>query len=322
MLPFGAYGYNIAVLVISIMIGIDGIILGLGFATNTKKLKELGKAELMQSIISGIIVGSLLALFAPKGPIANMISQLTFANGTSFSCTGALKTNPAICFAYNYLVDPSPYRFMNQTNYSVLDIAFLLLVALYSFYAALSLFSQFLAPILSQVKYLTQAISYTMISANVQAALLAFAASSSLTLIIPLGIILRAFYPTRKLGGLLIAIAIGMYVIMPLSYVFDAEIASGFTSNIAQSLSQIQMASTGVEQIHNTSVIGSIYNFIKPLLQTLANTINILINEVAYLIVYAFVLPLFSLVITLVGIREIAQLLGSDASLLNKINLV
>ncbi len=325
-LPFNIYGYGISVLVISIMLSLSGIILGIGFAIDNKKLKEFGKTELMQGIINGMLVGGLLALFMPQGPISSMLNQLTMENA-SISCTGALAINPAICFAYNYLVGPAPYTFMNHTYLSIFDISTSTLIALYALYAVLGILSQFLGPVLSQIKYISQLVATAAISADVQAALLSFAAASTLTLILPLGIILRAFYPSRKLGGFLIALAIGMYVVLPLSYVLNAAIAASFSNATSSSLSQISITSNTLQSAigasaGNQNLLSEAYGLVKSVLSAIENVINMLLTEVAYLIVYSFVLPIFSLVLTGISIKELAGLLGSDASFINRLNLV
>ena len=82
--PFGPYGFNVAVLLISIMISVSGILLALGYAIDDKKLKEIGRRELYQSIVNGILVGSLLFLFINNGPISVLVNSLMPKN-SSFS---------------------------------------------------------------------------------------------------------------------------------------------------------------------------------------------------------------------------------------------
>ncbi len=49
--------------------------------------------------------------------------------------------------------------------------------------------------------------------------------------------------------------------------------------------------------------------------------INWLLNQLAYLIVYAFVLPIFSLIVTGISIRELSRVLGAEA-FFGKFNLL
>ena len=66
-LPFGVYGFSVAVYVIGIMLSIAGISLGIGYAANKRSLKEFGKEEIYQSVINGVLVGSMLILFSQNG---------------------------------------------------------------------------------------------------------------------------------------------------------------------------------------------------------------------------------------------------------------
>ncbi|MEM0074465.1 MAG: hypothetical protein QW091_00155 [Candidatus Micrarchaeaceae archaeon] len=327
VMPFGSYGYEISILVISIMIAASGIVLGIGFATENRRLKDFGKNELMQCAINGALVGSLLVLFVPGGAITTMINGLAMQN-TQIACPSMLSQNAAMCLAYNYLVGSSSYVFMGHANLSILYISTAMLLPLYVLYALLGVFSTFLAPLLSQIKYLTQILSTTIISATVQAAFLLFSAASALTILMPLGLVLRAFYPSRKLGGFLIAAAIGMYAVFPLTYVLNAYVASGFTSSASTGSNQVSIVSGTLQQslanvtASGTGLLSSAYTAIKSAINDVASLLNMLFGLVAYLIVYAFVLPAFSVVITVISVKELAQLLGSDASFLNKLNMV
>ncbi len=63
--------------------------------------------------------------------------------------------------------------------------------------------------------------------------MLVFVAAGTLSVILPAGLVLRTFYPTRKLGGFLIAVAIGLYVVLPLSYVFNAMLANSYSVELS-----------------------------------------------------------------------------------------
>ncbi|MEM3781503.1 MAG: hypothetical protein QXT43_00880 [Candidatus Micrarchaeaceae archaeon] len=325
--PFGSYGYEASVLVISIMIAASGIALGVGFATENKRLKEFGKNELIQSAVNGALVGSLLALFVPGGAISAMINGIA-GKSVQVACPSMLSQNDAMCLAYNYLVGATPYVFMGHASMSILEISVTMLLPLYALYALLGVFSEFMAPLLGQIKYLTQILSTTIISATVQAAFLLFAAASALTVLMPLGLILRSFYPSRRLGGFLIAASIGLYAVFPLTYVLNAYVASGFSSSAANGSNQVSIASNTLQQglanvtAGGAGLLSGAYAAIKSSINAVASLLNMLFSEVAYLIVYAFVLPAFSVVITAMSIKELAELLGSDASFLNRVRVV
>lgn len=318
--PFGPYEFSMSVLAISIMLSISGIALGLGYAINDKRMKEFGKSEITQSVINGALVGSLMLLFSENGLVQKLINSLVMQNGTSMSCNPLLASNAAICFSYNYLVGPSSYTFMGLTNQSILTASTTLLAALYGLYAILGAFSTFISPILGQIRSAAQMLGAVAVGATVQASILIFVAASAITILLPLGLVLRSFRPTRKLGGFLMALTIGLYVVLPLSYVLDATIANSYvTASNSNALSNFSAIGSSFlskfSNATNTASVGfavafsSLWNEIS---SALVGVVNFIIERVSYLIVYVFVLPAFSLMITTVAVKELAELLGSE----------
>ncbi len=324
------------------MLSIGGITLGLGYALNERKLKEFGKKELIESLFNGIIVGSLFLLFSSNGALGIVLNQLTLSNNTTISCSSVLSQNPALCLANNYLVGTTPYTFDGVQHYSVLSSVTGMMVGLITLNTALGLvgaskidlvivtisLSYVVNPLISQIQYLIRILGTLSISILVQAAIITVIAFSALSLILPSGMILRSFYPTRKLGGFLIAVAIGLYVVLPLSYVLNASMASSFSTNInSTSLSEVTLStknfqntilSTSSEAQNSnstllTGLVDVITNGITSLSNSISSTINYLYSAISYFIVYVFILPIFSLILTGISIRELSQILGSEA---------
>ncbi len=340
-MPLSSYAFSISVYVIGIMIAIGGIILGIGYAANEKRMKEFGKKELLESVVNGAIVGGIFLLFAPHGAITGLISQATLSGNTTLSCDAFMATNPSMCLAYDYLISPSAYTFMGETHSSVLSTAsgtiaeLLLLNGVLGIIAGVKLsavvvsfqFSYVFAPIISELQYIIKMLGTVAISAVVQASVLEVAAIGSLTVLLPAGIVLRTFYPTRKLGGFLMATAIGLYVVLPMSYVLNATLVNEYSASLSPtgtSITQIMGSATSLrdsllgsqQQLNATdSGVGfsSINSAIASISGAISGLINWLLNELAYLIVYAFVLPIFSLIITGISIREISGILGAEA---------
>jgi hypothetical protein len=63
----------------------------------------------------------------------------------------------------------------------------------------------------------------------------------------------------------------------------------------------------------SNGVLGWIGSAISGISGMLSDMVNWLLNVMAYLIVYAFVLPIFSLIITGISIRELSGMLGAEA---------
>lgn len=330
------YGLEIAVGTIAIMIAIGGIAAGLGFALNSNKLKEFGKDELFQSIVNGMLVGSFLVLFMPNGIMTNIVNGLASNGTSSLSCPSFASQNYAICFAYNYLTG-SGYTLNGVYHQSVLSqttsliIGFLGLNTALGIIAGLNLniaiasisFSSVLNPIISEIQYFIKALTTISISAIVQSSLLTFIASSAVTVLLPVGLILRTFYPTRKTGGFLIAVAIGMYIILPMSYVLDANMINNYSNNISNSTivtltsaaygAQGQMLSSSITTA-KISFISTVAGYVNSIANGFSSIATMVINAISYFLIAAFILPAFSMVLTIISIKEISAILGSEIS--------
>jgi hypothetical protein len=334
---FGSYGFSIAVYVIGIMIAIGGIILGIGFALNNKKLKEFGREELIQSVINGALVGGLLLLFAQNGLVNSLIYSLTVTNGTKLQCSAFLASNAAICLSYDYLVGPG-YTWNGVSHQSILSLITSLMVGLLALNTVLGIvasvkftlfiitfsFESVIAPLLMQIRYLTNILTTLAIGATVQASVLIFIAISAVSVMLPAGLVIRTFYPTRKLGGFLIATAVGLYVVFPLSYVFNAAILNTYYTNINQtSMNQLTLSAkqvknnvvstAGQANPNDTSIFSSLSNLVSNLASSFSKMMDKLFSLVAYFILSVFILPIFSLIMTGISIRELASVLGSEA---------
>lgn len=321
-LPFGTYGLSISVLLVSAMLAIGGILLGLGYALNDRRFKEFGKNEILQSLINGALVGGFLLFFVSGGVVDTLVNSLVLTNGTSISCASFLQTNSAICFAYNYLIGPKQYYYQGSYRFSVLSSITLIVTALISLYAVLGLFKLFLSPVLAQIQSAVQMLGTAAVSVTVQASVLMFIAASALTLMLPTGLILRSFYPTRKMGSFLIALTIGLYLVLPLTYLMNATIASYYGSASGQSgLSTLTANLSSIKNItlsyasqgtNSTGIVAELVSLGSQLSSQLSGLVSYLYNAVAYFIVYTFVLPAFSLMLTAISVKELATLMGSD----------
>ncbi len=331
-------GYAIAVSIIGIMIAAGGIILGLGYALDDKKLKEAGRGELLQSMINGVIVGTLILAFSTGGVVVSLVNSIVTMPSTS-SCTGALSTNYAICFAYNYLSGLTATTVNGVQHQDLLGSALTLLTPLSLLYVVLGVigalkigigvvsfsFSGLLNPVLSQLNYAISAIVFAITGIEVQAVLLKFIGLTAVPVLLPVGIVLRTFYFTRRLGGAIMAVAIGLFAVFPLTYLLDAQLASGYSNMINQNgINSLIANSTQVKQALSTESMQSntislgflnpVLGVLEPIVNEIENAIEKLLDYIALLIVEVFFLPTFSLILTIISIREFARILGTEVS--------
>lgn len=336
--------YGVSVGIIAIMLAVSGIVLGIGYALDDKRLKEFGRDELLQSLINGAIVGFLLVAFGSSGFLTLLVNSLANSQSIMASCPASINANYAICFAYNYLVGISPVS-INGTSYpSLMDVSLPLLIGLSASYTALSLIGsmQFsigvlsislttvLSPLLTQLSYLMNVLTFAITGIEAQAILLEFIAITAVPVLLPIGIALRALYITRRLGGAIIAITIGLFGVFPLTYLLNAGLTNSYFGTTSASSTDSLISSLGTmnDNMMNTvssasasqnstvrnGLLNSLSSTISGLVGGAETIIKELLNIIAFLIIDIFFLPVFSLILTAVSIREFARILGSEVS--------
>ncbi|MCX6777343.1 MAG: hypothetical protein NT157_00475, partial [Candidatus Micrarchaeota archaeon] len=81
-----------------------------------------------------------------------------------------------------------------------------------------------LVPVMQALGTVTNMLSFGMFAIILQRTLLEFISDTMLRILLPIGIFLRCFTLTRKIGATLMALAIGLYVVYPLTLIMNAEI--------------------------------------------------------------------------------------------------
>ncbi|MCL5433981.1 MAG: hypothetical protein M1538_03335 [Candidatus Marsarchaeota archaeon] len=350
--------FGIAVIIIAIMLAVGGIIYGLGFAFDNKKIKEFGFSELIQSVINGAILFLLFMAFSRIGIVTQIINQLTgnLSTTAALFCGPNLSYNYGLCVTYNYLVG-STFIFSGNVTSSLLSQITILLGILLLLYITIGTvatvgFSLFglisfkltaLTVFLTPINLIIEFLSTSLMIIFVQAAII-YAIAIATPFLLYIGLTLRTFYFTRRLGGAILAIAIGFFTIFPLTYVMNISIAQSlypsallpslestmqnfeslmlsFSKSTIFSLGEFYLSHTitpNYNSITNVSSILNIYSNNLSSMQNFANQFNGLIGElmqyVSYVIMSIFLLPLLSLILTIISIREFARILGSEIS--------
>jgi len=118
-------------------------------------------------------------------------------------------------------------------------------------------------------------------------------------IMLPLGILFRVFPFLRKAGAMLIALALGLYVVYPLCFVMNKMIVD-----------------TVIPQINLPTFQFYIENFLtafaSPLIPLALLPLYTLMNEAAFLIPQAVFLPTLNLVITLTFVKNAARVLSQN----------
>ncbi|ASI13997.1 multipass membrane protein [Candidatus Mancarchaeum acidiphilum] len=330
-------GYTIDIYALSIMIAIGGILLGLGYAFNDLNLKRYGKKELLESLVNGIMIGALILAFGQGGVIYNAMESTVTSVSPAIGC-GSMSNNYAICFAYNFLINPAYISIDGRSYPSLIDDSLGLLVPLSTIYTILGIIGSMsfslgvvsitlhsvMAPLLSVGRDIIEILTFANISIYMQAALLKVIGLISLSLLMPIGIVLRSFYFTRRLGGSIIALTIGLFAVLPMMYLLNAVIISNYSTASAGSMATQSLATaTAFEGSIFSDIIGnsaagigiaSFYSSLSGFAKEMNQFFESIVDALAILIIEVVFLPVLSIIMTIISTRELARILGTEIS--------
>jgi hypothetical protein len=351
----GGDAFQVAYYALVSMLVLVGFAYLLSRIMNNRKLEDWAKNEFLQVLISAAMVGGLVALMAPDTGIimkafdslvpndnnnslglvyfnataANGASSGTFSSHSVFCSASGISTGTALCYAYSYL--------------TLLEWQITGLVSMiFSINVLLDIFSKVaidiivvevtplsgLSSIVQVLNSIMQSLIFLGILTGVEAALLMFANATALTVFLPLGIVLRCFFATRKVGGTLMAIAVGAYLIFPLAISLNgiavkqvgSDIIEPFlnVSNQVQGLSiwgNFNSAGDVVTPDKWTAYLAKFNSAAQSLVTAVASLPSMLIMAVSTLVVQVVFLPVISIMITLIAIKELAGLFGGEINL-------
>jgi hypothetical protein len=189
--------------------------------------------------------------------------------------------------------------------------------------------------ILGPLQGIVDFLSLSTIFIVAQAMLLSFMYYVAPAILLPLGIILRTFYFTRKLGGTIIAIAIGGFLILPMTYVLSATLMDTYFINsistpISTTVSSINTFLSSAQSLQGSALsLGTtpsankinwgLVNTVLSGIGILSSSFNLLLttiwSSIVLTIIQVFFLPAFSIVLTFVSTKELAKIFGSELSL-------
>ncbi|MGV8085350.1 MAG: hypothetical protein ACP5N9_03820 [Candidatus Bilamarchaeum sp.] len=334
-------GVGIAVILVSASIVLSGIMIGLGRAFNYKKIEHFGYEELVQSVINAAIIGSFAA-------IISLVSDLS-SNLINSSCSGNI-VDQLLC---NYNISRiALFTFSGE----LLKIANIV-----GYYQKLALdFGAFsiepfgnlnsISGVFSS-QLLLSSLLLTIQSLNIQIAI--FIKQNALGLLFPLGLLLRSFFATRRVGGFLIAIAIGLFIFYP-SFIMifqnpspaldnSSSLMRSFSNNsiyapipiidlnnnyaIAAKLDLMSgRCSMNFSNNSNCSRLNETMNLTAYNITNVSNTTIDFSGDLTVIsgsnedvlgkmLMYSLLAPIFSIIISMIFVRELGGLLGNEIGL-------
>ena len=335
-------GYSTVIDVISVMFAAAGIIYGMGYALDQKRLKEFGMNELFEALFGVALIGILAWALNPSGLLSSLSSYVPAGVQIPGPQDCSIQPyNYAICYALGYLqaVQESVVSMLYNAVTAYVLIGTLASIKLDLIVSiGLSGLNFALGPISGLIDLLTA----VLVLIVMQVTILTTISSLAANVLLPLGMVLRAFFFTRHLGGLFLAIAVGLFVVYPMTFFLNSQIVSSNTvsinsanyKNMVDTLDSISKSATdllnlssiGLILIHNQSttynslvdILSSGPNSIGSLLSTFIDYVTFYVGE---LIISTFLLPLADIALTVISIRELSKILGSDLQL-GRVNLL
>jgi hypothetical protein len=344
--------FDVAYYVIISMFILVGITYLFSRFLRNRGLEEWSKNEFIQVLISAAIIGGLVAMMAPNTgvivlafdslvnssntsifiPDANQTSSYAFTSGNiPMVCeflTG-MNDKSTLCFAYNYL-GMLELKIINlmilifQINI-ILDI--LSKIAIDIIIVEVTPLSG-LSSVVQVLNNILQSLMFLGIIVGVEMALLQFINSVALQVFLPIGAVLRCFFGTRRIGGALMAIAIGMYIIFPLTIAMNALSVEHMEKDAYEPIYNLSSSIKEINPINNfrsegdledndkwTGFIGKFADVGSKIIGAIASIPEMMTKLISILVVEIVFLPALSVMLTVIAIKELADLLGSEVNL-------
>ena len=209
-------GVMIAILIIALM-----YLVGHGF--NLNEMKAMATEEFYQIIVTVLIIGA----FTAGSTLANTLSSglaSTFGmpEGTTLQAAAVKMLNENIDRIG--IIEVDIRKFSNEAAEEASKTSFCSLMSTSINIAGCGSYRQLSAPIA------LVASAFSIAAAELQSilALVNFGLNYVLTFMLPLGAFLRSFKITRGAGGLLIALGVVFYLLLPLAVVFMQQLMESF----------------------------------------------------------------------------------------------
>lgn len=303
--------YNASILAITISVLIAGIALGAGVAMQSRKLRRFGMEELSQSILNAAILGSLAAIVIVIDSLAASVAHPASECGLP-GALGAAQCN-------FQLLQSELFSIASGSSQAAYIAGFLSSITLDLGSLELSQFSGLSQSVVALGEI--SAHSYSLSSAAwANVLLLSFASDAAMAAFLPLGLLLRSFFITRRIGGAIMALAISAYVFYPLSTLVGfspalwsslsganaamADFSSRYSSIPATDLSTPNSLSSLVSDLSKGDVAGDISALQRASSQALA-------AGAAGSIIY----PLIALLVSAIAFLELSRFLGGELAL-------
>jgi hypothetical protein len=310
-----ALDLTIAGTIVALSIVLSGLFIGLGRAIGSHRLEYFGREELIQAVINAALVGAYATITLTATEISKeLVGQAACATGDALENLQCL------------------YQGVSDSTYAIL-LETINIHSIVAYYQSLVLnFSTFtIQPLahLSSLSLILQAqiltLQQLLLVSEIHIQLLSFFGPQLLTFFFPLGLVFRAFFSTRKLGGFLIALSIGLYLLYPSMIMVFPQPELNETENFLHSINNNTNYSTmpildlndnyaiaaKLDSMNNMSV-NLTGNGSTDFTGVMTESAQRLTTATSSLLVFVLLAPLFSFIVTLVFIKEVTDIFGGE----------
>lgn len=285
-LCFAATWQDLSMLAILISIFALGIIFAVGYALDSHELKFLAREELVQVLVTGVMVGLFASLVAMMGDIhtdahsavSETFNHISTINGELGSAAGAVGKEGS----------KSVYCSFSAVSFGV---------------SACGGFRMLGAP-------LSQGLQLTSIALTELQALdffMSFVENWLFALFFPLGLFLRTFKYTRGAGSLLISLGVAGYIILPLTFAAIHDVTTTFASAQGYSIRSIEVESCEEYELRNGGSANE-----QNAIRTFGSMKTALPALLFYTLIEATLATIISLAVMIISIRFIGMIAGAE----------
>ncbi|MBI4399960.1 hypothetical protein HY570_04385 [Candidatus Micrarchaeota archaeon] len=280
-------------------------------------MRRWAKAEFIQSLASILIIGFLIImieLLISKGTAVALVVSGESPLIQAAALDEKLKGNPfAIANVYIDTVlacSKQYYRWLMFISFAEIAQTGSIQAAGFEFAPGWPL-----GGLVSSVQMASNNLVFAMIANYFQRNILLFIQDVMLTVFLPAGIILRIFPFTRGAGAVMMAVAIGLYVVYPLSYGLLLLFSGNQTTTC--SLDEPPPEMPRITASSPKGLAESVY-YAELKRPEHENVMSRIISNTSLFIVQAFLYPIVAIIIAFTFIRALAEFLGADVAELGR----
>jgi len=303
---------GVAVAAATLGLLLSALVFALGAIFDLRALRVWAKAEFFQSVVSALLVGVLLGASALGGlvslasdlaggqePIAFADYYLEEVNSRIESASGALTLFVMVVHALKEVevgIEVPP-----------LDVHGKPLAGL--------------GVVLHEAETTLGLLSWVKLFNEVQRVLFVFISATMMYYFLPVGVILRGFSLTRPVGAFMMALAVGCYFVLPLTYVFNAAAVEKTNALIDARLDALaqfnaQYSLSSLDLLNPTALAAFVSSLIAQGVWNLAvSAVAPIAKLVADLTVQTTFFPLFNLGVLFLFTRSLYRVLASEVVL-------